>query len=164
MTGQPQWPLRAEEKWINKYSSCSVCVYSTAWVSRHACVCLCLLCVWQTSLSRPVCLVQVLRCDNSSAPLLSSLLAWLSLLIQRATDGKLVSASRVSSLELIQQKHSVWILGAHSMGSLNLFAIADSSTLQYGVDIKMTNRGRGSPNCERTELLAGGLHAPPEWN
>lgn len=30
------------------------------------------------------------------------------------------------------------------MGSLNLFATADSSTLHYGVNIKMTNRGGGS--------------------
>lgn len=33
---------------------------------------------------------------------------------------------------------------AHSMGSLNVFAMADSSTLQYGVNIKMTNWGGGS--------------------
>lgn len=106
LTGQPQWPLRVEEKWINRYNSHSVGMYSTAWNLLSVCL-PASVCLTDTSVPSCLSLVQVLRCDNNSASLLSSRLARLNLLIQRATDGKLVSASSVSSLELIQQKHPV---------------------------------------------------------
>lgn len=67
---------------------CALYCLGFAW-----CVCLSLsVFVCLTDVSVPSCLslVQVLQCDNSSASLLSCLLAWLSPLIQRvAAAGKL---------------------------------------------------------------------------
>lgn len=169
--GEEEWQwdeLRGKRKWQDSHNDLKswremdkqiqlmqcLCVYSTARVSRHSCVCLCL-CVWQTSLSCLVCLWS--RCCGvitAPPPLLSSLLAWLSLLIQRATDRKLISASRVSSLELIQQKHSVWTFKS-SFNERSEFTRHGwlIYSAKYRVNIKMTNRGGGSLIMREAEVL-----------
>ena len=141
------WPLRVEEKWINKYSSHSVFVYFTARALLSACVSLPLH-VWQTSLSLPVCLWSRC-CSVITAPPAPPALT----LPPGLTKSTNSTRHRRKSLFPLQES-ALWnpfnkntqcrLLGAHSMGSLNLFATADSSTLQYGVNIKMTNRGGGS--------------------
>lgn len=149
-----------------QFTQCLCLLYCSGFAKRvrvSASACL-------TDVSVPSCLslVQVLQCDNSSTspppPLLPPGLT-------KSTNS---TRHRRKSLFPLQES-ALWnsfnkntqcrLLGAHSMGSLNLFATADSSTLQYGVNIKMTNRGGGSLMVRELSCRPEGhmLLMAPEW-
>lgn len=138
MTGASRRPLNGEEIWINKNSSLCHCVLCRFKPRPGVCAGASVGACWtNVSVLRCLSLVQVLRRDNGSASLSSSLLARLSPLIQRATGGRRARfrsesqlfGARSTKKNEKKKTSSVDFWELVQTGSLNSFATADSSTL-----------------------------------